>query len=105
MVTKKIILLLIVLSIIMPCLNSEDEKERAGVRRQFRRNTKTRSENTGRNGNTGRNENTGRNGNTGRIGDAGSAHGNTLEYTFKEPGSYNFSVKGYPKMEMTITVK
>ena len=33
------------------------------------------------------------------------AYGNILEYTFKEPGSYNFSVKGYQKMEMTITVK
>jgi plastocyanin len=33
------------------------------------------------------------------------AYGNTLEYTFDEPGSYNFSVKGYPKMRMTITVK
>lgn len=33
------------------------------------------------------------------------AYGNTLEYTFNEPGSYNFSVKGYPKMQMTITVK
>ena len=32
-------------------------------------------------------------------------YGNTLEYTFGEPGSYNFSVKGYPKMQMTITVK
>ncbi len=33
------------------------------------------------------------------------AYGNILEYTFKESGSYTFSVKGYPKMEMTITVK
>jgi plastocyanin len=33
------------------------------------------------------------------------AYGNTLEYTFNEPGSYNFNVKGYPKMQMTITVK
>ncbi len=33
------------------------------------------------------------------------AYGNTLEYTFDEPGSYSFSVKGYPKMQMTITVK
>lgn len=33
------------------------------------------------------------------------AYGNTLEYTFNEPGSYNFSVKGYPKMQTTITVK
>ena len=39
------------------CLNSEDGKDQeAGVRRQLSRNTKTRSENTGRNGNTGRNE-------------------------------------------------
>lgn len=33
------------------------------------------------------------------------AYGNTLEYTFDKPGTYNFSVKGYPKMQMTITVK
>lgn len=33
------------------------------------------------------------------------AYGNTTKYTFDEPGSYNFSVKGYPKMQMTITVK
>jgi plastocyanin len=33
------------------------------------------------------------------------AYGNILKYTFKESGSYTFSVKGYPKMEMTITVK
>ncbi len=33
------------------------------------------------------------------------AHGKTLEYTFNEPGSYSFGVKGYPQMEMTITVK
>lgn len=33
------------------------------------------------------------------------AYGNTLEYTFNESGSYNFSVKGYPKMQTTITVK
>lgn len=32
-------------------------------------------------------------------------YGDTFEYTFDEPGSYNFSVKGYPKMHMTITVK
>jgi plastocyanin len=32
-------------------------------------------------------------------------YGDTLKYTFKESGSYNFSVKGYPKMQMTITVK
>ena len=32
-------------------------------------------------------------------------YGDTFEYTFDEPGSYNFSVKGYPKMQMTITVK
>ena len=32
-------------------------------------------------------------------------YGNTLEYTFNESGSYNFSVKGYPKMQTTITVK
>lgn len=32
-------------------------------------------------------------------------YGNTLEYTFNELGSYNFSVKGYPKMQTTITVK
>ncbi len=33
------------------------------------------------------------------------AYGNTLEQTFNKPGSYSFSVKGHPKMEMTITVK
>ena len=33
------------------------------------------------------------------------AYGNTLEHTFNESGSYNFSVKGYPKMQTTITVK
>ncbi len=33
------------------------------------------------------------------------AYGNTFEYTFDKPGSYNFIVKGYPKMQMTITVK
>jgi len=33
------------------------------------------------------------------------AYGNALEYTFNEPGSYNFSAKGYPKMQTTITVK
>jgi len=33
------------------------------------------------------------------------AYGDTLEHTFDELGSYNFSVKGYPKMQMTITVK
>lgn len=33
------------------------------------------------------------------------AYGSTLEYTFNEPGSYSFSVKGYPKMQATITVK
>jgi plastocyanin len=33
------------------------------------------------------------------------AYGNTMKYTFDEPGTYNFSVKGYPKMQMTITVK
>ncbi len=32
-------------------------------------------------------------------------YGDILKYTFKESGSYNFSVKGYPKMQMTITVK
>jgi plastocyanin len=32
-------------------------------------------------------------------------HGKTLEYAFNEPGSYSFDVKGYPQMEMTITVK
>lgn len=32
-------------------------------------------------------------------------YGDTLKHTFKESGSYNFSVKGYPKMQMTITVK
>lgn len=32
-------------------------------------------------------------------------YGNTLKYTFNESGSYNFSVKGYPKMQTTITVK
>jgi plastocyanin len=32
-------------------------------------------------------------------------YGDTLEHTFDEPGSYNFSVKGYQKMQMTITVK
>ncbi|HET8687128.1 MAG TPA: hypothetical protein VFM18_10775, partial [Methanosarcina sp.] len=33
------------------------------------------------------------------------AYGNTTKYTFDKPGSYNFNVKGYPKMQMTITVK
>ncbi len=33
------------------------------------------------------------------------AYGDTLKHTFDKPGSYNFSVKGYPKMQMTITVK
>lgn len=33
------------------------------------------------------------------------AYGNTMEYMFNKPGSYNFSVKGYPKMQTTITVK
>lgn len=33
------------------------------------------------------------------------AYGNTLEQTFNKPGSYSFSVRGHPKMEMTITVK
>lgn len=33
------------------------------------------------------------------------AYGSTLEYTFNEPGSYSFGVKGYPKMQATITVK
>lgn len=32
-------------------------------------------------------------------------YGNTFDYTFNETGSYNFSVKGYPNMKMTITVK
>ncbi len=39
------------------------------------------------------------------FGDERLVYGNTLEHTFNEPGSYNFSVKGYPKMQMTITVK
>jgi plastocyanin len=33
------------------------------------------------------------------------AYGKTLEYTFSGPGSYNFSVREYPKMQTTITVK
>lgn len=33
------------------------------------------------------------------------AYGSTLEYTFNEPGSYSFGIKGYPKMQATITVK
>jgi plastocyanin len=32
-------------------------------------------------------------------------YGSTLEYTFNESGSYSFGVKGYPKMQATITVK
>ncbi|RXA19904.1 cell surface lipoprotein [Methanosarcina sp. MSH10X1] len=32
-------------------------------------------------------------------------YGDTTQHTFDEPGSYNFSVKGYPRMQMTITVK
>lgn len=32
-------------------------------------------------------------------------YGDTFEYTFGESGSYNFSVRSYPKMQMTITVK
>ncbi|MDQ1274665.1 MAG: hypothetical protein QG610_237 [Euryarchaeota archaeon] len=32
-------------------------------------------------------------------------YGNTFNYTFDETGSYNFSVSGYPNMQMTITVK
>lgn len=32
-------------------------------------------------------------------------YGNTFNYTFSETGSYNFSVGGYPNMQMTITVK
>lgn len=39
------------------------------------------------------------------FGDERLVYGNTLEHTFNEPGSYNVSVKGYPKMQMTITVK
>ncbi len=33
------------------------------------------------------------------------ACGSNMKYTFNEPGSYNFSVKGYPQMQTTITVK
>jgi len=32
-------------------------------------------------------------------------YGSTMKYTFNEPGNYNFSVQGYPKMQTTITVK
>lgn len=32
-------------------------------------------------------------------------YGNTLNYTFNETGSYNFNARGYPNMQMTITVK
>lgn len=32
-------------------------------------------------------------------------YGNTLNYTFIENGSYSFSAKEYPNMQMTITVK
>ena len=32
-------------------------------------------------------------------------YGNTLNYTFSETGSYNFNVRGYSNMQMTITVK
>lgn len=32
-------------------------------------------------------------------------YGNTFNYTFNETRRYNFSVKGYPNMRMTITVK
>ncbi|HIH75657.1 MAG TPA: cell surface lipoprotein, partial [Methanosarcina sp.] len=32
-------------------------------------------------------------------------YGNTFNYTFNEPGSYNFNAQGYPNMQMTITVK
>lgn len=33
------------------------------------------------------------------------AYGRTFEYTFSEPGTYSFSVEGFPQMQMTITVK
>ncbi|MGB9929413.1 MAG: cell surface lipoprotein [Methanosarcina sp.] len=32
-------------------------------------------------------------------------YGRTFLYTFSQPGTYNFYVEGYPRMEMTITVK
>jgi plastocyanin len=32
-------------------------------------------------------------------------YGQTFVYTFTQPGKYSFSVEGYPRMEMTITVK
>ncbi|MDR7666350.1 hypothetical protein RG963_11270 [Methanosarcina sp. Z-7115] len=166
----------------MPEFGRQDGS-RAGIRRQFGRNAKARSENTGKNGNKGRKRDAGRIGDAGRYGNfenagrvrsganenrdrrresrdctasgtalashlvrlkndvlvpsrlrvntgdtvvwrnyqasraftlTGSKHlfederlayGNILEYAFKESGSYTFSVKGYPKMEMTITVK
>lgn len=32
-------------------------------------------------------------------------YGQTFVYTFTQPGKYSFSVEGYPRMQMTITVK
>jgi plastocyanin len=32
-------------------------------------------------------------------------YGQTFVYTFTQPGNYSFSVEGYPRMQMTITVK
>lgn len=37
--------------------------------------------------------------------DQNLGYGNTFNYTFDETGNYNFSVSGYPNMQMTITVK
>lgn len=41
----------------------------------------------------------------GLFNDQRLGYGNAFNYTFNEKGSYNFSVSGYPKMQMTITVK
>jgi len=43
--------------------------------------------------------------NKGFFNDPQNAHGKILEYIFNESGSYSFNIKGYPQMEMTITVK
>lgn len=32
-------------------------------------------------------------------------YGRTFVYTFNQPGTYSFYVEGYPRMQMTITVK
>lgn len=43
--------------------------------------------------------------NEGLFTDQRLGYGQTFVYTFTQPGTYSFNVEGYPRMQMTITVK